>query len=155
MGAEGVHASAAWEESGVASSFKILYRVASAVVGEKRNYIYSKWLRSLRYGNDFFRLSDPEHYWTAYQRFVGAILDNPETKLKMAVLSDDPDVILGFAVYRGTVLDYIYVHRDQRRQGIGKALLPEGIDTITHLTTTGLSIWGTNKYGNIKFNPFA
>ncbi len=129
-------------------------RAAKNVLGEQRNYVFSKWLRSLRYENDYYKLIDAERYWPTYQRFVASLLDKPETTLSMAVLADDPDVILGFAVYRGTVLDYVYVHKHQRRHGIGRALVPKDIDTITHLTRTGLSIWGS-KGGAIKFNPFA
>jgi GNAT superfamily N-acetyltransferase len=116
--------------------------------------IFSKWLRSLRYGNDYFKLIDPPAYYAAYHRFIQNILNHPDTSVRLAVLSDDADVVLGFSVSRGTILDYVHVHKDQRRQGIGRQLVPKGIDTITHLTRTGLSIWGS-KMAGVKFNPFA
>ncbi len=119
-----------------------------------RSFVFAKWLRSLRYENDFFKLIESKAYWLTYQRLVSAILDKPETKMHLAVLTEDPDVILGFSISRGNVLDYVYVHKHQRRLGIGARLVPPGIDTITHVTKTGLTIWGT-KYGQWKFNPFA
>ncbi len=73
--------------------------------------------------------------------------------MKLAVLTDDRDVVLGFSVSRGKVLDYVHVQKDLRKQGIGTALIPLGIDTITHLTKSALPIWGS-KYGSWKFNPF-
>lgn len=115
--------------------------------------IFSKWLRSLRYGNDFFKLIDPEAYYSRYEAMIQRILRAPETEVRLAVLSDDHDVVLGFSVSRGSALDYVHVHKIQRRQGIGKNLVPDGITTITHLTKTRLTIWGS-KYGEWKFNPF-
>lgn len=117
-------------------------------------FVYSKWLRSLRYENDFFRLVDPKSYWLSYKTFIKGLLDKPETLLHTAVLTDDHDVILGFSVSRSNLLDYVYVHRHQRRLGIGTRLIPPGVDTITHVTKTGLTIWGS-KYGHWRFNPFA
>ncbi len=118
------------------------------------NLIYSKWLRTLRRGNDFFKLIDAESYYEAYQSYIEKILSNKSCRIRYAVLSNDPDVILGFCVYRGNILDYIYVDRLSRKIGIASHLVPVGIDTITHLTRTGLSIWGSKCKG-WKFNPFA
>lgn len=119
-----------------------------------RSLIFAKWLRSLRHGNDFFKLIHTNDYYATYNRLIDALLRKPESVVRLAVLSDDPDVALGFSVCRGSILEYVYVHRDHRRQHIGTLLVPKHIDTITHLTKTGLTIWG-GKYGHWKFNPFA
>ncbi len=116
--------------------------------------IFSKWLRSLRYGNDYLRLVEQEAFYKAYHRYIKAILNHSEAEVRLAALSDDPDVVLGFSVCRGPILDYVHVHKDQRRLGIGRKLVPKGITTVTHLTRTGLSIWGS-KMAGIAFNPFA
>ncbi|MES2347852.1 MAG: hypothetical protein V4641_09825 [Pseudomonadota bacterium] len=116
--------------------------------------VFSKWLRSLRYGNDYFRLIDQKAYYTAYHRYIQGILGHSEAAVRLAVLTDDPDVVLGFSVTRGPVLDYVHVHKDQRKLGIGRKLVPPGITTITHVTRTGLSIWGAKMVG-VAFNPFA
>lgn len=109
---------------------------------------------SLRFGNDMFRLIDHVEYYKTYHQFVERILDHPTTVVRIAVLSDDHDVALGFSVSRGNVLDYVHVHKDYRRIGIGRSLVPAGIEWITHVTKTGLTIWGS-KAGHWKFNPFA
>ena len=117
--------------------------------------VFSGWLKSLRFGNDFYRLMDQGSYFKTYHRFIQGILERPETEIRLAVLTDDPDVVLGFSVSRGTVLDYIYVNRDYRRLGIGRRLVPEGITTITHLTRIGLALWGSGKLPGVKFDPFS
>lgn len=116
--------------------------------------VYSKWLRSLRYGNDYFKLIDDKAYFENYHKFIEAILSKPDTRVRLAVLSEDADIVFGFAVVKGdNVLHYIHCQRDYRKTGIGKSLLPKNFDTITHLTTVGVSIWGA-KYPGVKFNPF-
>ena len=116
--------------------------------------VYSKWLRSLRFGNDFFKMVDSGPYYEAYHRYPGVILSRPDVCFRVATLSDDDDIVLGFSVSRDHVLDYVHVHKDFRRLGIGRNLVPPGIDTITHLTRTAISIWGS-KCSSWKFNPFA
>jgi hypothetical protein len=116
-------------------------------------YIFSKWLRSLRYGNEYFKLVDQDVYFGVYHFYIKKILEKPETETRFAVLSDDHDVVLGFSVTRKNILDYIYVHKDHRKMKVATHLLPENIDTITHVTKIGLSIWGS-KYTHWKFNPF-
>ncbi len=118
-----------------------------------RAMIFAKWLRSLRTGNDYFRLVHPQAFYVAYSRYIQSILSRHDVRIMLATLSDDADVVLGFSVSRGTVLEYVHVGKDYRRLGIGKGLVPECINTITHLTRTGLAIWGKTK--DIKFDPFA
>ncbi len=119
--------------------------------GDKRSFIIASWLRTLRTGNDLYRLIDPPGYYEAYNLLIPARLNNAD--IRMAVLTDAPDVILGYAVYRGKTLDYWYVKPDFRKMGIGAALLPE-FDTVSHVTKTWLLIWAKEKYKNVKFNPF-
>lgn len=118
-----------------------------------RNLILSKWIRSLRHGNDFFRLMDYRPYHAAYQHYIVTTLSKPRAVVRFALLTDEPDVILGFSVTRENILDYIHVHKDCRKIGIGRSLVPDSIDTITHVTRTGLTIWGS-KAKHWKFNPF-
>lgn len=118
-----------------------------------RTLIFARWKRSLRHGNDYFRLVRPDAYYTAYERYIQQIMRDGRTAVRLAVLADDHDVVLGFSVVRENILDYVHVQADQRKQGIAKALVPVGIDTITHLTKFALPIWGS-KYPGWAFNPF-
>jgi GNAT superfamily N-acetyltransferase len=115
--------------------------------------VYSKWLRSLRYGNDYFKLINQNAYYEAYHRYIEHILAHKDCWVRMAVLSDDTDTVLGWAVGRGTILDYVHVHRDYRRIGIASSLLPKDVSRITHVTKNGISFW-TAKCPEAVFNPF-
>lgn len=115
--------------------------------------ILSKWMRSLKFGNDYFRLCDNSSYFKNYERYIRSILSGVSTTTSLAVLTEDRDVVLGFSVVREDVLHYVHVHRDQRRLGIGQSLLPKEFNKTTHLTKTALMLWP--KYPNVIFDPFA
>lgn len=134
------------------NSYVVVSYAATNLPEAYRSLVYAKWLYSLRYGNDYFKLSKADSYYAAYNAYITSILAKPETVVRLALLADDRDVCLGFAVYRGNILDYVHVHRDNRRVGIARALVPPSIDTVTHLTKTGLSIFGKT---NWAFDPFA
>ncbi len=117
------------------------------------NMILSKWLRSLRYGNDYYKLIESDAYYDNYNHFIFSLIKCKQSVVRLAVLTEDPDVVLGWSLYRGHILDFIHVHKDMRNQGIGTSLMPKEISTITHLTKVGMSIWNS-KYPDLKFNPF-
>lgn len=121
-----------------------------------RNMLFSKWLRSLRYGNDAFGMILPKAYFSYHHLLIEALLEKPGTAVRIAALSDNLDVVLGFCVFRESVIDYVYVNRDMRRQGIGTALCPfhqpEGI-VFTHFTKTSLSITD-RKFPLWWYNPY-
>lgn len=152
MGVEVIHTAEA-KPQGLVSTYTIMAYPGHELPQCYTGVLYSKWLRSLRNGNDYYKLCDPAGYYEAYTRHIGHLLSMPHTVVRVAVLTDDKDVVLGFSVSRGHILDYVYVHKDQRRHYIGTNLVPRDIQTITHLTRTGLAIW-SSKYGHLKFNPF-
>jgi hypothetical protein len=116
--------------------------------------IYSRWLRSLRFGNPLFKKVDSKEYYKNYHAYLESVLKKPDCKVRLAVLSDDDDVVLGFSVSRGEILDYVNVHTHHRMLGIGTALIPPDIKVFTHVTIAGLEIW-QRKHKDWKFNPFA
>lgn len=148
------------------ASYRIISYSGRDLPESYHGLVYSKWLRSLRHGNDYFKLIDAQAFYKAYGPYISMTLHRPEAIVRLAVLTDDPDVVLGFSVSRETILDYVHVLRirlkvptgidviDYRRRGIGTALMPQGITSFTHITRTWLTIWGS-KFGSWKFNPFA
>jgi GNAT superfamily N-acetyltransferase len=118
-----------------------------------RNMVLAKWLRTLRFGNDFFRLIDSHGYFSAYQVYIKSILSRPQCIVRLAVLSDDQDVCLGFSVSEPEIAHYCWVHKDNRKIGIGRALMQFPFKYMTHLTSISMTIWN-KKYKECKFDPF-
>ena len=136
------------------SSYEVIQFYSSKL---PRNYIallYSRWLRSFRFGNPLYRKVSSHQYYKHYHAYIEKLLSKPDSITRLAVLSDDKDVALGFSVSREDVLDYIHVHTNNRHIGIGTALIPDGITTFTHITAIGLEIWNKH-YKDWEFNPFA
>lgn len=137
-------------------SYSILVYPAKKLPKEYHHLLFSRWMRSLRFGNNFFRKIKSDHFYKNYELYIQKLLDKPDSIVRLAVLTDDHDVVLGFAVSREDVLDYVHVHTDYRRIGIGTNLIPQGITAFSHLTATGIIIWQTKlKYKELKFEPFA
>ncbi len=154
MGDQGIHGEAAQQvhpEEG--ASYSVVRYPAAKLPAQYLNLILSRWKRSLRHGNDYYKLIATDSYFAAYDWYLTRLLAEPGSTIRLAVLAKDPDVVLGFSVCRGDVLDYVHVHKDQRRLGIGSRLVPDDVAIVSHLTRTGLTIWGS-KYPQWKFNPF-
>lgn len=137
-----------------AASYTIIGFSGKDLPAAYRNLIFSRWLRSLRFSNDYFNLIEANAYYAVYHRYIEALLARPATSVNLAVLSDDNDNVLGFSVTEPEILHYVHVHKYQRKQGIGRALVPSTTRVITHVTKTGLSLW-VSKMPQAVFNPFA
>ncbi len=114
--------------------------------------VYSRWLKSLRYGNEYFKLIDNDVYFHVYHDYLTLLLNREGVEINIAVLSDDVDVVLGFSVKEAGVLHFVHVHKDQRKRGVGRTLAGQ-FTHFTHITTIAAQIWNS-KYPNAKFNPF-
>lgn len=134
------------------SSYSIIAYPAANLPLSYKNYVLAKWKRTLRDGNDYFKLIDPDRYFAAYNRYTELLLNRPNSTIRVAVLSDDPDVALGWSLIEGDTLHYVFVQKEQRNRGIGKSLVPVDIKWITHLTHTGARIWNNHKH--VKLDPF-
>lgn len=133
------------------SSYTIVQYKGSDLPEQYKALVFSKWLRSLRYGNEYFKLIDQEIYFSVYHRYIEVLLSRNLSSVYLAVLSDDRDVVLGFSVTEPGKLHYVHTHKDQRKQGIARSLCKD-IKTVTHITNDGLKAWA--KHPEIKFNPF-
>jgi hypothetical protein len=129
-----------------------LIAIRPGVLGDK-NFILATWLRGLRYGNDWFEAIDPDFYFKHYNAVLEHILTRPDAAIMVACLKDDPEVILGYSVFSGTRLDWVFVKKNWRAIGIAKSLIPPNIEVVSHLTRTGVSL--LRKSPSVKFNPFS
>lgn len=135
------------------SSYSVLAFPAKDTPENYRNFVLSKWMRTLRHGNDYFKLTDSDSFYSAYDKYLKHLLLRPDCVLRIAALSDDRDVALGFSVVEKDTLHYVYVQKEQRNRGIARSLVPKGITTISHLTKAGMSVWH-NKLSHAVFDPF-
>jgi GNAT superfamily N-acetyltransferase len=121
--------------------------------------VISTWTKSLRHSNDWFRLIEPGAYYKTYRMVILNLLSKPETEIRIAVLTEDKDVAFGYCVHRAGILDYIFVLADYRRLGIGKRLMPDEVNTYTHITKIGRQLIKDKMVCGQKlnwiFNPFA
>lgn len=137
-------------------SYSIIVFKGHKLPGQYVHLIFSRWLRSLRHGNNLFKKMKADAYYKAYHQYIENLLSKPDSEVRFAVLSDDHDNVLGFSVSREDVLDYIHVHTSYRKIGIAKRLMPEGITTFSHITETVAHIWPANpNYRHLEFDPFA
>lgn len=113
------------------------------------NFLLSTMLKGLYYGSKFWGLVDQDSFFTNYEPYLKTAMIN--NNISIACLADDPDIILGYSVYKGSNLQFIFVKKSYRKLGVGKLLYPSGIETVSHLTDIGNSI--RLKLG-LKFNPF-
>lgn len=135
------------------SSYSVISFPASKLPETYQNFVKSKWKRTLRHGNDYFKLTDSDSFFANYERFINHLLARASAVIRLAVLTEDPDVVLGFSLIEGNTLHYVYVQHEQRNRGIGRSLVPVKIEIITHLTKSGMSIWH-NKLPTAAFDPF-
>lgn len=122
-----------------------------------KGFVFAKWLNSLRYGNLLYYKVDSKEYYKNYQLYLEMLMAKPDALIRLAVLTDDHDVALGFSAGREDILDYIYVCPPYRKIGIAKALTDmQAYRGFTHITKTATNIWlGKKKYqDHLKFNPF-
>lgn len=137
----------------IQASYQILLIPGNQLPKTYESFLYSNWLKSLKYGNEYFKLAEPSTYFESYKAYIGRLLQKPGGALRFATLSDDADVLLGFSFCEPGALHYLFVKYDYRNQGIGKSLTPKGVTRITHLTKSGIGYW-KGQLPDAVFNPF-
>lgn len=155
MGTEEIHSEAdeskAKEE---ACTYDIISFEAPNLPETYKGMLFSRWMRSHRYGNFLIKMIDSDVYYKKYSEFIQKLIMQPDANVRLAVLSDDHDVALGFCFHRGPILDYVHVHHTCRDSKIATHLVPDKIKCITHWTYQGEK-FATKKYGRWTFNPYA
>lgn len=135
-------------------SFEGLYTVRDGVKTD-HNLILATFLRGLYYGDSWFSLIPKDIFMDNYKHVIQAILNKPETVVKVACLNEDPNVILGYSIMSGDyqTVHWCYVKSAWRKQGIGRALVPKHPTYVSHLTDLGKKLIG--KINSPLFNPFS
>lgn len=120
---------------------------------EDYNFVYATWNKSYCFGNPSFRKIPQTDFYKYQSCVIRHLLTKPGVQKKVAVLKEDPDIILGYAFYEDDIAHYVFVKDDWRRIGIAKGLLPLGIQTITHSTIKLRKIL-EQKQKTLIFDPY-
>ena len=141
------------------STYSVLSFPANKVPVQYLNFILAKWKRTLRDGNDYFTITDSDHYFDAYDRYTNHLLNRPGAVIRIAVVSDAQDVALGWSLIEGDILHYVFVQSEQRNRGIGRLLVPVEINTITHVSNFMIdrsrkAARLKHQFSRLKFKPF-
>lgn len=120
---------------------------------EDKNFILATWLRGTFYGESVYSNMPKSLFMDKYHKVLEFLLTNPNTKVRVACLKDDADVILGYSVFTkdSNTLHWVFVKKSWRGIGIARDIVPSSITTITNLTKIGNSI---AKKKQLTFDPF-
>lgn len=146
-----------------------LIEIRSYDVLEDRNFIYSTWLKGLRYKNPFLKSvkedknsNDPlfkyysslfsQGFYKHYQPILEELFKSPQLKVNLACLKEDPHVILGYCVYTENTLHWMFVKNAWRKLGIAKLIWPEGINSYSDISLLGMKIMN-QKNLSLTFKP--
>jgi len=128
------------------------WAIRDSVPGD-HNFISATFLRGLYYGDSWFSLMRKDDFMVNYSSIIEALLRNTNTRVKIACLKEDYDVILGYAILGSNdTLNWVYVKKDWRKLGIANSLISRPVKTVTHLSELGKQL--LSKYQNCVFNPF-
>lgn len=118
---------------------------------EDLNLIYATFLRSLYFGESWFTIIPKNIFMEHYHKVIDYIIKKPTTTIKIACQKEDHNEIVGYSLYEGDKLHFVFVKKIWRSIGIAKDLVPTDIKVVTHLNKVGLSIIRNRP---IDFNPF-
>lgn len=140
-----------------------LYEVRDYLESDK-SFIKATFLRGLYYGDSWYSLIPKDIFMDNYSMALDRLFDHPSVTIKIACLTEDPDVILGYSILSADfmTIHWVFVKKAWRTQGVAKRLTPRLATTVTHLSALGklLCFGGTkdgqtiNKKLDCVFNPF-
>lgn len=103
-------------------------------------FIYATWLRGQRFGNTYFEQIDQSVYYAKYADYIKMLLERPDVTVRIACLSDEPDVIIAYSVFSSTCVFWCHTKAAWRSKGIQKQMIPASIVCVNALTMPGNAI---------------
>lgn len=96
-------------------------------------FIYATWRNSRYYGCEDLKHKDTKK---TFKDLTNQIKETLKTaQVHVACLEKAPDVIIGYVVFTGTHLDWVYVKDSFRKMGIASLLMPKTITSFTNQPT--------------------
>lgn len=122
-------------------------------IPEDKDFILDSWCKGQYYGSPYW-VQIPKHiFHNQFATRIVRLLSKSNTSIDVAVLSEDPNTIIGFIVYSGSALHWAYTKNDYRGYGILNLLLKDkDIQIVTSTTLPGAAITKKKKF---IFNPFS
>ena len=116
--------------------------------------IMSSMPKGIYYGSPFFKLTKKTSFFKQYFKIVQHMIASPEYTKRGVCLTEDPDTLLGYSIYKEApkVLIFVYVKTGFRGMGLMKRLINPDTQAVAHLTEVGASI--LKKYPGVVFDPF-
>jgi hypothetical protein len=110
--------------------------------------------KGIYYGSPFFRTTRKTSFFKQYYKLCKHMLASPEYLCRCLCLAEDPDVVLGYSIYKiaPKVLVYIYIKVPFRGLGFMHLLTNPDTEVVAHLTESGDAI--LKKYPKVVFDPF-
>ncbi len=120
---------------------------------EDINFILATMLRGLYYGDTWFSEIPKDLFMKEHHKVLVNTISRPDCAVRVAVLPDDGDVILGYSIsLKDTALVWVYVKNSFRKMGIARSLVPATIQSVTYLTKLGKAI--LKGYPSVVFDPY-
>lgn len=107
--------------------------------GSDSAFLYATWRNALWFAERRDQ-KDADQFYKNASAFIASMVNQGEVRI--AYLSDDPDMLLGWALLIGTRLEFVYVKIEYRREGIGR-LLTRGFTSFSEPKTWAGKILAT------------
>ena len=104
-------------------------------IGTARNLVFATWLKSYQTSSIHAKGIPKDLFFAEHHRLIERIFER-DPVVRLAVLPDDHDVVLGWVVGTPGIVHYVYVKPSFRRYGIARALLKPFGDKFTYTHAT-------------------
>lgn len=137
----------------MSEDFTGLFDIRDMIESDK-NFIYASFLRGLYYGDSWFSLIPKQIFMDNYKLVIEALVNSPKTKIVIACLKEDPNIILGYSILSEDyqTINWVFVKKVWRKRGIARAILPKQPTSVSHLSDLGRIL--LPKFKDLIFNPF-
>lgn len=124
-------------------------------IADAKSLIYATWLRSYQTSSLMTKLIPREVFFDQHHRVIDRILARPGTKVRLATMPEDPNLVFGWAVTEGgDTVHYVYVKPAFRKYGIARALLSEVRSPFAYTHETYVLRDLHPRLEKCQFNPY-
>ena len=103
-------------------------------------FVFSSWRNAIWFDKKDRTEGAAENFYKSLTKRIMKMLRKPDATLRIACRSTDRDHIIGCALKIGACLEWVYVKKDYRGEGVGKLLAGEFTEISKPATRTGAAI---------------